>query len=102
MYCRWISAASLIRPRRDSPVPARYGGLVRRTANQVGRSMLSALVPAMPVMRRGQERVFRFPPAHASTKLAVSATEKGAETEQLFPTFLERLALSIRSRSSAG
>jgi len=50
----------------------------------------------------GPERVARFPPPHALTKLAVRATEKGAKTEQLFRTFLERLATSTWSRSSAG
>jgi hypothetical protein len=50
----------------------------------------------------GPESVVRFPPAYALTKLAVSATEEGAKAEQLFRTFLEKLATSTWSRSSAG
>ena len=97
--------------------PAFFWGLprVRQSYASVGwryachRPQARRCVPtkaAAPVADRrvcyGPERVTRFPPVHALTKLTVSATEKGAKTEQHFRTFLERLATSTWSRSSAG
>jgi hypothetical protein len=38
----------------------------------------------------GPESVVCFPPVHASIKLAVSATEVGAKTEQRFQNPLEK------------